>query len=113
MTNTQLFMKAGDSLDIPIQFMDKDTGLGLAIDLALMQISASVRDLKGCKLADFEVTPYLDQVIDAGYVLLSISADITNNWSEGTTFFDIKLEQNGKVKHSETVTFTVKRSITQ
>lgn len=103
------YFKIGDTFDLPIQLCDASTGEGIEITSGML-FTSSVNDQYNRKLADLEVSPYPDQVQSAGYVLLSCPD--TSDWPAGLGQMDIKLVQGGAIRHSQTIEFTIVRSIT-
>ena len=111
MSKQQCYIKGGDSFSVPIQFIDTETNLGLKITPEMV-ITSAIKNLRGEVIATVLVEPYADQDINAGFILLSVEPTVTQTWCVGNAFCDVKVALNGQVKHSETITFMIKESIT-
>ncbi|EXB25994.1 hypothetical protein J537_2290 [Acinetobacter baumannii 1437282] len=75
-----------------------------------MHFIAKIVDSASKVIAECQVT-VLDQSLSKGGVLIEVDKSITANWKAGTARTDIKLEIDGKVKSSNTYSFTIEKSI--
>lgn len=103
----QISMKQGDSFTLPIQFYDTDTKLGMIITNEMV-ISSQIANSSGQVIA----TPTISKLAEAGMILLEVPASITQNWKIGKAQLDIKLVIENSVRHSQTLTFNIERSVT-
>lgn len=108
MSNNAYF-KIGDTFSVPAQFYDTETKLGVPISPSMV-LAARVTNKMGTLIADCVVTPYADQVADAGWFLISV-AD-TTTWPVGEAMFDIKITNNSSIKHSMNECFRIIKGIT-
>lgn len=108
---SQMTIKIGDSFAVPIQFYDKDTSEGYVIpDNAFL--TAKIINSSKQIIAEPIVTIDLDQINNAGFILLEVASLITQSWKAGSAQLDIKLELNGQIRHSQTIHFLIEASIT-
>lgn len=102
-----LNIKQGDSFSLPIQFYDTDKKLGMTITDEMI-ISSQIANTSGQIIA----TPIISKLAETGMILLEVPALITKNWKVGKAQLDIKLVVEDSIKHSQTLTFNIERSIT-
>lgn len=104
------YIKVGDTLSVPIQWVDKATGLGIAID---SETSISCRFLTSYGAEFFpDVIIDSDQTNNAGYFTLFMTDVQTSEFLPCKITTDIEITVSGKVKHSDDFIFEVRRSIT-
>ena len=99
--------KQGDTFSLPIQFYDTETKLGMIITDEMV-ISSQIANTSGQVIA----TPNISKLAEAGMILLEVPASITQNWKVGKAQLDIKLVIENSVRHSQTLSFSIERSIT-
>ena len=99
--------KQGDTFSLPIQFYNTDTKLGMIITDEMI-ISSQIANSSGQVIA----TPNISKLAEAGMILLEVPASITQNWKVGKAQLDIKLVIENSVRHSQTLSFSIERSIT-
>ncbi len=99
--------KQGDTFSLPIQFYDTETKLGMIITDEMV-ISSQIANTSGQVIA----TPTISKLTEAGMILLEVPASITQNWKVGKAQLDIKLIIENSVRHSQTLSFSIERSIT-
>lgn len=105
------YFKIGDTLLIPIQWVDSETDLGIPIASDTL-ISCTMLTSYGVEyFPDVIINP--DQNGSAGSFTISLPSTITETLKPCTITTDIKIVVNGQVKHSDDFTFSVKRSITE
>lgn len=102
-----LSIKQGDSFSLPIQFYDTNTKLGMNFSDEML-ISSQIANSSGQIIA----TPSVSKLAETGMILLEVSASITQTWKVGQAQLDIKLVINNSVRHSQTLSFNIERSIT-
>ena len=102
-----LSIKQGDSFSLPIRFYDADTKLGMNISDEMIS-SSQIANSAGQIIA----TPSVSKLAETGMILLEVSASITQQWKVGQAQLDIKLVINNSVRHSQTLSFNIERSIT-
>lgn len=105
------YIKIGDSFDVPIQLIDSTTGEAVEITPS-MSFSCSIVNLLGAVIATPTITPYLNQVADKGFILMSVESSVTSTWSVGKAKMDIKFELNGSIRHSQDFSFYIIGAIT-
>lgn len=110
-TNNKPYFKIGDSFDVPIQMIDSTTGEAVEIT-AGMTFTSNIVNLTGEVIASPTITPYSDQVINKGYLLLSVPTSVTSTWEVGKVKTDIKMEISGSVRHSQEFSFYITEAIT-
>lgn len=105
------YIKIGDSFNVPIQLVDVTTGLPAEITNA-MTITSRIINLLGEEIAVPTVTPYPDQILDKGFILLSVSSTITSTWEVGKAKFDVKFVVDGSTQHTQDFSFNIIGAIT-
>lgn len=105
------YIKIGDSFDVPVQLVDSETGDGVPITIDMV-ITSSIVNISGNVIGTPTITPYSDQVTDAGFILLSVPTSVTSTWSVGKAKFDIKIVIGDSVRHSSDFPFEIKQGIT-
>lgn len=100
-------IKQGDSFSLPIQFYDTETKLGMNITDEMF-ISSQIINTSGQVIA----TPSVIKLVETGMILLEVPTSITQNWKAGKAQLDIKLVIENSVRHSQTLSFNIERSIT-
>jgi len=75
-SDTKPYIKISDSFDVPIQMIDTSTGEAVEITSGMM-FSSKIVNLQGEVIATTSVVPYLDQIADKGYILLSVPTSVT------------------------------------
>lgn len=110
-TNTKPYIKIGDSFNVPIQLVDVSTGNPVEITNT-MTITSKIVNLVGEEIAITTVTPYPDQILDKGYLLISVLPSVTETWDVGGAKFDIKFIVDGSVQHSQDFSFNIIGAIT-
>ena len=73
-----------------------------------MVISSQIANTSGQVIA----TPNISKLAEAGMILLEVPASITQIWKVGKAQLDIKLIIENSVRHSQTLSFSIERSIT-
>lgn len=104
------YFKIGDTLNIPVQWIDEDTDQGVIINPDYV-IACTILTSYGVKFfPDVTINP--DQVFHAGEFTIHLPASVTETMMPCTATLDIKVSIGDEVKHSEDFSFIVKRSIT-
>ena len=103
-----LSIKQGDSFSLPIQFYDTTTQLGMTMSDEI-RISSQIANTSGQIIA----TPTITKLAETGMILLEVPASITQHWKVGQALLDIKLIFESSVRHSQTIQFSIERSITR
>lgn len=104
------YFKIGDTFQVQIQWVDKNTGLGIPITQNIQVACRLLTSYNVEFLPDVIIAP--DQDTQAGFFTLFLGPDITSTFKPCTITTDIKITIDGQVKHSEDFSFIVKRSIT-
>lgn len=90
------YFKTGSDLNIPIRI----------IGATASSIQSCVRVKSNWRLiGEFTASQ------EGDYTILSIPAATTATWQDAVAVMDIKVAIDGKIKHSETYEFDVKRSV--
>lgn len=110
-TNNKPYFKIGDSFDVPIQMIDSTTGEGVEIT-AGMVFTCNIVNLLNEVIATPTVTSYADQVLNKGYLLLSVPTSVTSTWKVGKVKADIKMTIGDSVRHSQEFSFNIVEAIT-
>lgn len=105
------YIKIGDSFDVPIQLVDSTTGEAVEITPS-MTITTKIVNLSGEVIATPTITPYPNQVVDKGFLLMSVDSSVTSTWSVGKAKMDIKFELSGSTRHSQDFSFYIIEAIT-
>jgi len=104
------YFKIGDTLNIPVQWTDEDTKLGVPITLDT-EIKCTILTSYGVRFfPDVIIEP--DQVTNAGKFVIKLASTETEKFLACKATLDIRVTINGQVKHSEDFSFYVRRSIT-
>lgn len=110
-SNTNPYIKIGDSFDVPIQLVESTTGEAVEITVD-MTITSKIVNLSGDVIAIPTITRYPNQVQDKGFLLISVPSTTTATWSVGKAKMDIKFELNGSIRHSQDFSFYIIGAIT-
>lgn len=110
-SNTKPYIKIGDSFDVPIQLIDTTTGEGVEITND-MSLESKIVDLTGNVIATPTITSYPNQVVDTGFLLISVDSTVTATWNVGKAKMDIKFTLDGSVRHSQDFSFYIIEAIT-
>lgn len=105
------YIKIGDSFDVPIQLIDSTTGEAVEITSGML-ITSKIVNLSGTVIATPTITPYPNQVVDKGFLLLTVASSVTSAWNVGKAKMDIKFELDGSVRHSQDFSFYIIEAIT-
>ena len=103
----KLIFKRGDTFSVPIRFEVNNVPIEITND---MEFSCDIMNVKCLIIDSAVVTPYVDQVTNKGFLLLTV-AD-TSLWEIGFHKLDIKYVLNGITKHSQDLEFNVVRAVT-
>lgn len=102
MSTTQTFdFKKGSTFGVEGIYTPEAGG---PTDLTGVTIQSSVRDSRG--------NVYTLTVIITDSTHFSMSYDLTDGWSLGSAFWDLKFSQNGVVFYSDTVVINVLKNVT-
>ena len=110
-TNNKPYIKIGDSFDVPIQMIDSTTGEGVEITTGMV-FTCTIVNLLNEVIAAPTVTPYADQTLNKGYLLLSVPTSVTSTWKSGKVKTDIKMTIGDSVRHSQEFSFNIVEAIT-
>ncbi|ENX33950.1 hypothetical protein F889_02614 [Acinetobacter colistiniresistens] len=104
-----LTIKTGNDFALLFIVRDADTREPLTLTDNML-FTAKIADASGKEIAVCDVT-ICDQTAIKGGVLLEVDKSITADWKVGKARTDVRLEIDGTVKNSNTISFTIEKSI--
>ena len=105
------YIKIGDTLNIPVDWIDSETGEGILID-SNVSIECVFLTSYGVEfLPDIIIDP--DQLNRRGKFQIRLLSSITETILPCIITTDLKVIVNDQVRHSADFSFEVRRSITQ
>lgn len=104
------YIKVGDTVNIPIYWVDADTGEGIEID-STITVECTLLTSYGVEFLP-DVIIASDQIADKGKFTIHLPDSLTLTMKPCIITTDFKISVNGQVKHSDDFTFEVRRSIT-
>ena len=104
------YIKIGDTLNIPVDWVDSETGEGVSID-SNVTIECTFLTSYGVEFfPDIIIDP--DQLNRKGKFQIRLASSITETLLPCIVTTDLKVIINGQVRHSADFNFEVRRSIT-
>lgn len=105
----EYFMKTGDKLVVSLQFWDEASQEPVDLPSGASYTCAIKNRNTGVIFANPVVTPASDQVNNKGVIDIALSN--TQNWPVGIAEMDVNVVVSSANRHSQTITFTIERSI--
>ena len=102
-------IKRGAAFGIAIQLINQENGQGVPITSSY-EFFARLNNLSGVLIQDLVITPYPNQVDDAGWILLSAAS--TTHWPLGGAMWDLLIYDEGIAIYSDSQGFDILKTQT-